>query len=167
METDLIAKVQVNTCISGKVYQFITELEEASCLTLSTDRGDATFNGPKSTLSGVRICHHKCQEKIARLQNASQSTSHWVSRFQFVLTVRFFLNFEFSIVRFFFLVLSELDFLSYFTIKVLEFCHNLGFEFKTIQVLSVLLFKLLVLLLLELFVLVLVLILKFLSLVTI
>ena len=88
-ETDFIAKVKVNACPSGKVYQIITELEEASCLTLSTHRGDATFNGPKSFLSGVRFCHHRSEEKIARLQNAAQSTSHWFSRFQVVLTVRF------------------------------------------------------------------------------
>ena len=46
-ETYLIVKVKVNTCMSGKVYQFIKELQEASCLTLSTHRGEATFNGQK------------------------------------------------------------------------------------------------------------------------
>ena len=89
-ETDVIAKVKINACPSGKVYQFITELEEASCLTLRSHRGDATFNGPKSTWSGVRFCHHRSEEKIARLQNAAQSTSHRFSRFQVVLTIRFF-----------------------------------------------------------------------------
>ena len=42
-ETDSIAKVKVNAFPSVKVYQFITELEESSSLTLSTHRGDATL----------------------------------------------------------------------------------------------------------------------------
>ena len=87
-ETDFVAKVKVNACPSGKVYQIIIELEEASCLTLSKHRGDATFNGPKSFVSGVRFCHRRSEEKIARLQNAAQSTSPWFSRFQVVLAVR-------------------------------------------------------------------------------
>ena len=89
-ETDFIAKVKVNACPSGKAYPFITELERASCLTLSTHRGDATFRGAKSTLSGVRFCHHRNEEKIARFQKAAENTSHRFSWFQVVLTVRFF-----------------------------------------------------------------------------
>ena len=89
-ETDLIAEVKVKTSTSDKVYQFITELEEASFLTPNTHRGDTTFNGPKPTLSGVRFCHHRCEENIARLQNAAQSTSHRLLRFQIVLNVRLF-----------------------------------------------------------------------------
>ena len=64
-ETDILAKVKVNACPSGKVYQFIIELEEASCLTLITHRGDTAFNRPKSTLSVVRFFHHRSEEKIA------------------------------------------------------------------------------------------------------
>jgi hypothetical protein len=59
-------------------------------LTLSTHRGVTTFNRPKPTLSGVRFCHHRCEEKIARLQNAAQRISHRLLRYQGVLTIRLF-----------------------------------------------------------------------------
>ena len=71
-ETDLFAEVKVNACTPDKAYQFISEFEEASVTTLSTHRGDKTFNGPKASLSGVRFCHHNVKETNTKNQTNKQ-----------------------------------------------------------------------------------------------
>ena len=95
------------------------------------ERGVRTCQLWKKTDSN--ICGANVVKNIARLQNAAQSTSHWLSRRQVVLTKRLLpeielSEFEFlSFVTIWVWVLSQFEYLAFVTIWIFKYCCYLSF----------------------------------------